>query len=656
MRSPDYSPGQLIGNQRRYRLGKILGSGGMGQVFLAKDKQLGKQVALKLLHSTLSQDTACKKRFEREVSVCTALKSEHIVQIDDVDITTEGYPFFVMELLEGETLAQRLTREEFLSIPQSINIIVQVCSGLAIAHQGVRLCRDGKATEPIKVVHRDLKPENIFLVSTASGYLVKILDFGIAKLAEDQQAQYTGLTHTNSFIGTYEYASPEQIRGDSDIDERSDIYSLGMLLYRMLTGVDPFGLWQRNQRAVGAWALAHELMPPEPLRSHPHCQAYPNALELVVMQCLAKSPCDRFASVGELSQALQVISTPEVGRSPGNVTALDLVVRRALSNPERQGQSAALSTCYPPTLLGEAKAALEIQKASNRRKMPALQMIGAGIGGTLLLAGAGFGMFRADPDNARYAATKTRPPQEITVQAKSERQQPKSDRVQVKSKASVTPIAQTMGTKTDIATPSQGTIAPQKATSNIASTETISKPTTAQVPPAPKLDAQSNQTTGLTPRTVIAANGTTSPPTPLKPKLRPPGTNTQNRYKRTPLRTIAPQTTTKNPQILVVPPPIRVQPPEPETESNPVPPKMAQGLATIPYPKTRKQPIQPSPPPTIPNPKLNRTLRQVIRTAIATKLDRAWSRQQNDGDEQPPTWSVSKEPKYQKNHSKKHKK
>jgi serine/threonine protein kinase len=300
----DFWIGRLIGDRNRYRLEKLVGSGGMGMVFLAKDTLLGKQMALKLLKDKLSEPF--RKRFEREVNVCAALDSEHIVGIDDYGLTEEGYPFFVMEFLNGETLGQRLERERRLSARESISIIGQVCAGLKIAHQGVSLWRQGQATEPIKIIHRDLKPDNIFLVPTALGDLAKILDFGIAKVCEAQQAENTGLTGIDTFIGTFNYASPEQVRGESDLDERADIYSLGVILYIMLSGVDPFGFARETRKISGIdWAVAHTGRPPEPLSAQPGCGHLPPELEVVVMKCLSKLASDRFTSVDELSLALQ---------------------------------------------------------------------------------------------------------------------------------------------------------------------------------------------------------------------------------------------------------------------------------------------------------------------------------------------------------------
>jgi serine/threonine protein kinase len=333
MTSPSMTPdwmGRFIGHQKRYRIEDTLGSGGMGTVFLAKDVLLGKTVALKLLKSTLSDDNAFRQRFEREVSVCAALASEHIVRIDDYGITEEGYPYFVMERLMGETLAQRLSYKGVLSIDASTSIISQVCLGLQTAHRGVSLWVKGEATEPIKIIHRDLKPENIFLVPTGLGDLVKILDFGIAKISSDNQnEQAAGLTGTDMFIGTFDYASPEQVSGHRHIDERSDIYSLGMILYRMLSGTDPFGLGRTGQRTSGInWAVAHATKTPESLRGQPNCLSLPDPLEQIVMRCIAKAPEERFTSVDELRQSLLDFATsracPEADLPPSPTIVRDL--------------------------------------------------------------------------------------------------------------------------------------------------------------------------------------------------------------------------------------------------------------------------------------------------------------------------------------------
>jgi len=306
--SPQSDPwiGRLLGDGQRYRLERRLGGGGMGDVFLAADTRLrGRQVALKILKEALVVSEELRKRFEHEVAVCAALSSSHhIVDVRDSGVTPEGHPFYVMEYLYGESLGQLLRREKRLSGKRTVSTITQVCEGLHLAHKGVMLWPDHKL---IKVVHRDLKPDNIFLVPMERGEedLVKILDFGIAKIHSDQ-ADLTNLTTTNAFLGTFHYAAPEQLEVEKDLDERADIYSLGIILYEMLTGTDPFGLGFNLQSVSQAsWYRAHIFVPPQPLRIQPDCEQLPAALEAVVLRCLQKLPSERFASVDELSQALK---------------------------------------------------------------------------------------------------------------------------------------------------------------------------------------------------------------------------------------------------------------------------------------------------------------------------------------------------------------
>lgn len=300
--------GRLIGDNQRYRLDKRLGGGGMGEVFLATDTRVGKDVALKLLKDKLVASGEMRKRFEREISICAALQSEHIIEISDCGVTTEGFPFYVMEYLRGQTLRQLLQREKQLPPERVVKIMTQVCTGLQLAHRGVIMQRDGTNTERIKVIHRDLKPDNIFLVPTEFGEWVKILDFGIAKIYSDS-SEHTNLTKT--FIGTFRYSSPEQIQNVQTIDVSADIYSLGIILYEMLSAADPFGLSIKGEQiSEPSWLLAHSYEPPRPLREQRGCEHLPLELEAVVIKCLQKKPSNRFASVSELSQALEAAIKP----------------------------------------------------------------------------------------------------------------------------------------------------------------------------------------------------------------------------------------------------------------------------------------------------------------------------------------------------------
>ena len=300
--------GRSIGDTRRYRLDQQLGSGGMGEVFIATDTRLGKPVALKLLKESLAiaENTDLRERFERECAICAALKNSHIVQVTDYGVTSEGYPFYVMEYLQGRTLGELLATQPRLPVNRTCNIITQVCAGLESAHQGVVLWSEAGENERIKVVHRDLKPANLMLIPSALGELVKIIDFGIAKIRSLKNEAATATL----FLGTCHYASPEQFNLLDAIDERSDIYSLGMILYEMLTGVDPFGFNFRQQRVNNdTWLTAHLRQPPLPIKTQPNCELIPSELEEIVLCCLEKTPAKRFSSVTELGAALQTIGT-----------------------------------------------------------------------------------------------------------------------------------------------------------------------------------------------------------------------------------------------------------------------------------------------------------------------------------------------------------
>jgi serine/threonine protein kinase len=341
--------GRSLGDNNRYRLDKVLGGGGMGDVFLAMDTRLGKQVALKLLKDTLVASKEMRRRFEREIEICAALVSEHIVQVTDCGITDEGYPFYVMEYLRGQSLRQLLLREKRLSIERTIHIMTQVCKGLQCAHKGVKLERGTTKGDRIQVVHRDLKPDNIFLENADSGELAKIVDFGIAKI-RNESFEATNLT--SAFLGTFRYASPEQIKGAINLDGRADIYSLGIILYETLSGADPFGFSiKARHNSEASWLFAHTSEPPKPLRSQPGCEQLPAQLETAVMRCLEKEPDKRFASVEELNLALlailgfnkavleETISQPQP--SPNKGSDEETIVRPIYLEPKQREETIA---------------------------------------------------------------------------------------------------------------------------------------------------------------------------------------------------------------------------------------------------------------------------------------------------------------------------
>jgi serine/threonine-protein kinase len=307
--------GRALGEYDRYRITRSLNAGGMGYVYLAIDTKLNnQQVAIKVLRDSLAGMGEMHERFKREVDLCAALNSPNVVRINDRGTTAEGYPFYVMEYLQGRSLGQLLKEKLRLPVKEALEITLQVCDGLEIAHAGVMV-----DNELCHIVHRDLKPDNIFLQPLGKSWLAKILDFGIAKKLRDNATEKNS-SATSFFLGTWRYSAPEQIEVHPQVDQRADIYSLGMIIYQMLTGVDPFGLWNTDDgnSALTTWWRAHTTQPPEPLRRQPGCNDMPPALEAVVLKCLAKFPADRYASVAELKQALEPILETAVAQNPNS--------------------------------------------------------------------------------------------------------------------------------------------------------------------------------------------------------------------------------------------------------------------------------------------------------------------------------------------------
>jgi eukaryotic-like serine/threonine-protein kinase len=278
------APGTRLGP---YEVVAPLGAGGMGEVYRARDTRLGRDVAVKILPKELSADAARKQRFEREAKTISALNHPNICVLHDVG-TQDGLDYLVMECVEGETLAKRLEKGP-LALEQVLKYGAQIAEALDKAH------RSG-------VVHRDLKPGNIML--TAAG--TKLLDFGLAKptapLASDLTltAVSSPVTQTGMVVGTFQYMSPEQIEG-KEVDGRSDIFSLGAVLYEMLTGQRAFD--GKSQLSVASAILEKE---PAPLCSIE--PAIPPALDHVVKKCLAKSAEERWQSANDLASELRWIS------------------------------------------------------------------------------------------------------------------------------------------------------------------------------------------------------------------------------------------------------------------------------------------------------------------------------------------------------------
>ena len=247
----DNNFGRRLAN--RYELMDSIGQGSMGKVYLAEDMLLGGvPVAVKFLAQTLLNERMTQ-RFMREAMTCAQLgnNSIHVVRVTDYGVADDEIPFYVMEYLKGKNLGQ-VIQPQPLPVPRFLGFIRQICLGLETAHRGITL--NGQV---VPIIHRDIKPSNILVTkSTSVGELVKILDFGIAKLLQVDNSE-----QTSSFMGTLAYASPEQMEGQ-ELDNRSDIYSLGIMMYQMLTGALPF---RPSSNTFGGWYKAHRSQEPIPL-------------------------------------------------------------------------------------------------------------------------------------------------------------------------------------------------------------------------------------------------------------------------------------------------------------------------------------------------------------------------------------------------------
>ncbi len=273
---------ELIGRtiEGRYHVEGLIGLGGMGSVYRVTRVLIGDEVAMKILHTERVMDPHAAERFRREAQAAAKLKHPNAVSIYDFGVTSDGLQFLVMELLEGQSLRQIIKQQGPLAPEVVAEITTQVCAALAEAHRQ-------------HIVHRDIKPDNIIIHPTSMGLRVKVLDFGIAKLRDDMA---THLTKTGNIMGTPHYMSPEQCLGE-EIDSRSDIYSMGIVLYEMLCGRVPF-----NSPISTAVVIQHVNQPPPPLRSI-NSSISPQ-VEAVVLQALQKQPEARPADAGLLARQL----------------------------------------------------------------------------------------------------------------------------------------------------------------------------------------------------------------------------------------------------------------------------------------------------------------------------------------------------------------
>ena len=288
--------GQVIDG--RYALGEVLGRGGMGIVVAAEHESLGEAVAIKVLKPAAMENERARQRFLREARAAAGIQNPHVVKVRDVGQLPSGAPYLVMDRLRGVDLAAVIAQRGPLPVVEACLIALQVCEALATAHAS-------------GVVHRDIKPGNIFLERATHGDLsVKLLDFGISKVSPDGDDEV--LTGTSDLVGSPAYMSPEQLRASRDVDARADIWSLGVVLYEMLSGARPF-----RADSVADVSMMILVEPPPPLG-----EGLPPALLRIVEHCLCKRREGRFATVGEVAVALAPFCRAEGQRHVRRIRAV----------------------------------------------------------------------------------------------------------------------------------------------------------------------------------------------------------------------------------------------------------------------------------------------------------------------------------------------
>ncbi len=277
----------------KYVIERTLGRGGMGVVVAARHEQLDEVVAVKLLHPKAAKDKIQRERFVREARATVRIKSEHVVRVLDAGVEeATGAPFIVMEYLDGHDVGQVLKQSGRMPFQMAVDCIIQICEAVAAAHA-------------LGIIHRDLKPSNFFLTKRADGTsLVKVLDFGISKAAQEDGMPDPRLTETQAVFGSPTYMSPEQIRSSKNVDPRSDVWSLGVALFELLTCKVPFV-------ADNVAGLLASVIADAPFRPTVFVADLPPELEAIILACLEKDPARRIGSAAELAARLAPFATED---------------------------------------------------------------------------------------------------------------------------------------------------------------------------------------------------------------------------------------------------------------------------------------------------------------------------------------------------------
>jgi serine/threonine-protein kinase len=477
--------GATVGN---YRLLRLLGEGAMGTVYLAEQPEIGRRVAVKMLRPALAADNHFAGRFVAEARAASAVRHAHIVDILDFGRRPDGAPYMVMELLEGETLAARLARVGRLPLAIAVEHARRVASALACAHAA-------------GIVHRDLKPSNLFLcgdLQAPGREMIKVLDFGVAKLRDDPSAVRT---RTGAVVGTPAYLSPEQCRGTRAIDQRSDVYALGAVLYEMLCGAPPFvsdgfgDLMDMHMNVAPA--------PPRRLRAE-----IPPAVEAVVLRALAKRPEDRFAGMAAMEAALAAAAASVAAAAP----AVDTLESSSAALPVAVSPNATVPPVAPSGASGASRA-----EAPPRRRLVRYSVIGAA------LAAALAGVLAISAPRRPLATGPEAPP--IAERAPASPPAAPPVAVAVAAPIAAAPPAAAAPPSTAAAPPGTGAAPPVAAPAPAAQSPALLTIDIRSLPAgAAVVDAATGRVRGVTPLALKAARGGA----PLSLQLKKPGYRAQD--------------------------------------------------------------------------------------------------------------------------------
>ncbi|MEO6951952.1 MAG: protein kinase [Polyangia bacterium] len=347
---PGAGHADLVGTvlAERYRIVRLLGEGGMGQVYEAQHLNINKRFAIKLLRPEIVSNQEAVARFRQEAWSASSIGDENIVEIDDFATLPNGSVYLAMEYLQGRALSDRMRTPPPVALDEALDLLMQVCRGLSAAHAK-------------GIVHRDMKPENVFLAEKHGRVIAKILDFGIAKVSGAEGSQ--SLTRTGTIFGTPHYMSPEQALGRA-LDHRTDIYSVGVIMYELFTGRVPF-------EAESFMGILTKHITVEPMAPHllsPERNILPE-VEAVILRAMAKEVADRYQTMNELLGELLVLAeqhAPNVLRVPSGSISAQVSSQMPSATPS--SPRAAPSTPLPPSMkVQAATSSVDIVSGKERR-------------------------------------------------------------------------------------------------------------------------------------------------------------------------------------------------------------------------------------------------------------------------------------------------